>query len=59
MDTGAEVLRVVAAIVSAFHMAADILEQIRDRKDKKKRKRERDVEELLEIKILMLSLIHI
>lgn len=56
METGTEVLRAVAAIVTAFQTAADIVEAIRVRKEKRKRKRDRDIEELLEIKILHKSL---
>ncbi|KAF2724462.1 hypothetical protein K431DRAFT_310028 [Polychaeton citri CBS 116435] len=57
MESGAEVLRVVAAIVTAFRTAAKILEAIRDRKDKRKRKRDWEAEEFLEIKILHKSLL--
>lgn len=57
MESVAEVLRSVGAIVSAFQTAADALEFIKERKEKKKRKREKEVEELLEIKILHKSLV--
>ncbi|KAK3071870.1 hypothetical protein LTR53_007861 [Teratosphaeriaceae sp. CCFEE 6253] len=57
MVSSAEVLRAVAAIVSAFQTAADTLETVRDREEKKKRKREKEFEELLEIKILLKSLV--
>lgn len=59
MDSSTEVLRAVTAIVVAFETAADALESIRDHKEKKKRKREKDIEELLEIKILHKSLLHV
>ncbi|KAK3071088.1 hypothetical protein LTR53_009282 [Teratosphaeriaceae sp. CCFEE 6253] len=57
MESSAEVLRAVAAIVSAFQTAVDTLETVQDRKEKKKRKREKEFEELLEIKILLKSLV--
>ena len=56
MESSAEILRVAAAIVSAFQTAADTLETIKDRKEKKKRKKDKDVEELLELRILHKSL---
>jgi hypothetical protein len=59
MDSGTEILRVTAAIVSAFQSAADTLEVIKDRKEKKKRRKDKDVEELLEIKILHKSLVEV
>jgi hypothetical protein len=59
MESGAEVLRVTAAIVSAFQTAADTLEIIQDRKAKKKRKKDKEVEELLEIRILHKSLVEV
>jgi hypothetical protein len=59
MESGTEVLRVTAAIVSAFQTAADTLEVIQDRKGKKKRKKDKEVEELLEIKILHKSLVEV
>jgi hypothetical protein len=59
MESGTEVLRVTAAIVSAFQTAADTLEIIQDRKAKKKRKKDKEVEELLEIKILHRSLVEV
>ncbi|RDW57299.1 hypothetical protein BP5796_12749 [Coleophoma crateriformis] len=57
MESGTEVLRVTAAIVSAFQTAAEALEVIKDRKDKKKRKKDKEVEELVEIRILHRSLV--
>ncbi|EXJ72736.1 uncharacterized protein A1O5_03883 [Cladophialophora psammophila CBS 110553] len=57
MESVAEVLRVVGAIVSAFQAAADTLEFVKERKEKKKRKKDRELEELLEIKILHKSLV--
>ncbi|GAB7334713.1 hypothetical protein MBLNU13_g06652t1 [Cladosporium sp. NU13] len=57
MESGTEVLRVVAAIITTFQTAAELLEHIKDCKEKKKRKRDREVEELLEIKILHKSLV--
>ena len=59
MESGTEVLRVVAAIVTTFQTAAELLEHIKDYKEKKKRKREREIEELLEIKILHKSLVQV
>lgn len=59
MESGTEVLRVVAAIVTTFQTAAELLEHIKDSKEKKKRKRDREVEELLEIKILHKSLVQV
>jgi hypothetical protein len=59
MESGTEVLKVTAAIVSAFQTAADTLEIIQDRKAKKKRKKDKEVEELLEIKILHKSLVEV
>jgi len=59
MESGTEVLRVTAAIVSAFRTAADTLEVIQDRKAKAKRKKEQEAEELLEIKILHKSLVEV
>jgi hypothetical protein len=59
MESSTEVLRVTAAIVSAFQTAADTLELIKERKEKKRRKKDRDVEELLEIRILHKSLIEV
>ena len=59
MESGTEVLRVVAAIVTTFQTAAELLEHIKDCKEKKKRKRDREVEELLEIKILHKSLVQV
>jgi hypothetical protein len=59
MESGTEVLRVTAAIVSAFQTAADTLEIIQDRKGKKKRKKDKEVEELLEIRILHRSLVEV
>lgn len=59
MESGTEVLRVVAAIVTAFQTAAEVLEHIKDRKEKKKRKRDKEAEELLEIKILHKSLLQV
>jgi hypothetical protein len=59
MESGIEILRVSAAIVSAFHTAADTLATIKDNKEKKKRKKQRDIEELLEIRILHRSLIEV
>ena len=59
METVAEVLRAVGAIVSAFQAAADALEFVRERKQKKKRKKDKDIEELLEIKILHKSLVEV
>lgn len=59
MESGTEVLTVISAIVTAFRTAAEVLENIKDRKDKKKRKRDRDIEELLEIKILHKSLVQV
>ncbi|OQV08968.1 hypothetical protein CLAIMM_13162 isoform 2 [Cladophialophora immunda] len=57
MESVAEVLRAVGAIVSSFQAAADALEFIKERKEKKKRKKDKELEELLEIKILHKSLI--
>lgn len=59
MESGTEVLRVVAAIVTTFQTASELLEHIKDCKEKKKRKRDREVEELLEIKILHKSLVQV
>lgn len=59
MESGTEVLRVVAAIVTTFQTAAELLEHIKDCKEKKKRKRDREFEELLEIKILHKSLVQV
>jgi hypothetical protein len=59
MESGTEVLRVTAAIVSAFQTAADTLEVVKDRKEKKKRKKDKEVQELLEIKILHKSLVEV
>jgi hypothetical protein len=59
MESGTEVLRAVAAIVTTFQVAAELVEHIRDSKEKKKRKRDRDFEELLEIKILHKSLVQV
>jgi predicted phage tail protein len=59
MESGTEILRVTAAIVSAFHTAADTLATIKDNKEKKRRKKERDIEELLEIRILHRSLVEV
>lgn len=59
MDSGTEVLRVTTAIVSAFQTAADAVEFIKDRKDRRKRKKDVDIEELLEIKILHRSLVEV
>lgn len=57
MESNTEVLTVTSAIVTAFRTAAEVLENNKDRKDKKKRKRDRDIEELLEIKMLQKSLV--
>jgi len=59
MESSAEILRVAAAIVSAFQTAADTLETIKDRKEKKKRKKDKDTEELLELRILHKSLVEV
>lgn len=59
MESVAEVLRTVSAIVSAFQTAADALEFVKERKEKKKRKKDKEVEELLEIKILHKSLVEV
>jgi hypothetical protein len=59
MESKAEVLRVVGAIVSAFPTAADMLEFVKYRKVKKKRARERGLLELLEIKLLHKSLVEV
>ncbi len=59
MDSGTEVLRITAAIVSAFQTAADTLETIKTRKEKRKRKKDKEVEELLEIRILHTSLVEV
>jgi hypothetical protein len=59
MESGTEVLRVTSAIVSAFQTAADTLEIIQDRKEKKRRKKDKDVEELMEMKILHKSLVEV
>jgi hypothetical protein len=59
MESGTEVLRVTAAIVSAFQAAADTLEMVKDRKEKKKRKKDKEIEELMEIKILHKSLVEV
>ena len=59
MESTAEVLRAVGAIVSAFQTAADTLEFVKERKEKKKRKKEKEVEELLEIRILHKSLVEV
>ena len=59
MDSGTEVLRITAAIVSAFQTAADTLEVIKERKEKKKRKKDKDVEELIQVKILLASLVEV
>ena len=59
MESCTEVLRVTAAIVSAFQTAADTLEVIKDRKEKAKRRKEKEVEELWEIGILHKSLVEV
>jgi hypothetical protein len=59
MESTAEVLKTVAAIVSAFQTAADTLDFIKERKEKKKRRKDKEVEELLEIKILHKSLLEV
>ena len=59
MESVAEVLRAVGAIVSAFQAAADALEFVKERKEKKRRKKDRELEELLEIKILHKSLVEV
>jgi hypothetical protein len=59
MESSTEVLRVTAAIVSAFQTAADTLEMIKERKEKKRRKKDKDIEELVEIRILHKSLIEV
>ena len=59
MESGAEVLRVAAAIVSAFQTAADTLEIIKHHKEKKKRKKDKENQELLEIGILHRSLVEV
>jgi hypothetical protein len=59
MESTAEVLRVVGAIVSAFQTAADPLEFLKYRKVKKKRKREKGLLELLEIKNLHKPLVEV
>ena len=57
--SGREVLGCVAAVVSAFHTAADTLEVVKERKEKKKRKKEKEIEELVEIKLLHKSLVEV
>ncbi len=57
MESGADFVRVVATLVTAFQKAAEVLEVIRDRKDKKKRKRDKEIEELLELELLYRSLV--
>lgn len=59
MESGAEVLRAVAAIVSTFQSAADTLEVVKDRREKKKRKKDKEVEELFELKMLHRSLVEV
>lgn len=59
MESGAEVLRAVAAIVSSFQTAADTLEIVKDRKERKRRKKSKEVEELFEIRILYRSLVEV
>jgi hypothetical protein len=59
MEPGAEVLRVVAAIVTTFQTSVEVLEDIKIHKEKKKRKRDREVEELFEITILHKSLVQV
>jgi hypothetical protein len=59
MESGTEILRVTAAIVSAFHIAADTLATIKGNKEKRQRKKDRDIEELLEIRILHKSLVEV
>ena len=59
MESIAEVLKAVGAIVSAFQAAADALEFVKERREKKKRKKDRELEELLEIKILHKSLVEV
>jgi hypothetical protein len=59
MDSGPEILRVTGAIVSAFQTAADAVDFIKDRKEKKRRRKDKETEELLEIKILHKSLVEV
>lgn len=57
--SGRGVLECVAAVVSAFHSAADTLETIKERKEKKKRKKEKEIGELIEIRLLHKSLVEV
>ncbi|KAK7189077.1 hypothetical protein DPSP01_010336 [Paraphaeosphaeria sporulosa] len=57
MDSGPEILRATGAIVSAFQTAADTVDFIKDRKEKKRRRKDKETEELLEIRILHRSLV--
>lgn len=59
MESSTEVLRLTAAIVSAFQTAADTLEMLKDRREAKNRKKEKEIEVLLEIKILHKSLVEV
>lgn len=59
MESSTDIPKVTAAVISAFQTAADTLELIKDHKEKKKRKKYKDVEELLEIKILHKSLVEV
>lgn len=53
---GADVLACVTAITSAFQTAAETLDVVKQRKEKKKWKREKDLQELYHIRWLHISL---
>jgi hypothetical protein len=55
--TGVEVVGCIAAVVSAFHGAAELIEILKVRKEKKKKRRERDIEQIVQEKLLHTSLL--
>ena len=55
--SGIEVIGCVAAVVSAFHGGAELVQIIKERKEKKRRRKEKDLEQAFQERMLLQSLV--